>query len=102
VPASLPELPFGNASFRLALVSHFLFLYGDDLNFAFHLASVRELLRVADEVRIFPLLNLDGLSSSHLPGVMSEMRRGGAEVELVRVPFEFQKGATRMLRLRRG
>lgn len=101
VPASLPDLPFGDASFRLALVSHFLFLYGDDLNFEFHLASARELLRVAEEVRIFPLLNLDGLPSSHLPGVMSEMKREGAEVELVRVPFEFQKGATRMLRLRR-
>ena len=101
VSASLPILPFGDGSFQLALVSHLLFLYGDDLDFAFHLASLRELLRVAAEVRVFPLLNLDGLPSSHLPGLMNELRREGAQVELVRVPFEFQKGATRMLRVRR-
>jgi SAM-dependent methyltransferase len=102
VPASLPSLPFEAKSFRLALVSHLLFLYGDDLDFAFHLAALHELLRVADEVRVFPLFNLDGLPSSHLPGVMNEMKRDGVEAELVRVPFEFQKGATRMLRLSRG
>ncbi len=100
VPASLPFLPFNDGSFRLALVSHLLFLYGDDLDFGFHLAALRELLRVAEEVRVFPLVNLDGLPSSHLPGVMNELRRGGAEVDIVPVPFEFQKGATRMLRVR--
>jgi len=102
VSASLPSLPFEDGSFRLALVSHLLFLYGDDLDFDFHLASIRELLRVADEVRVFPLVNLDGLPSSHLPGVMNALRREGAGAELVRVPFEFQKGATRMLRVRRS
>lgn len=102
VSASLPILPFGDGSFQLALVSHLLFLYGDDLDFAFHLASLRELLRVAAEVRVFPLVNLDGLPSSHLRGLMNELRRDGARVELVRVPFEFQKGATRMLRVRRA
>lgn len=102
VPASLPSLPFADGSFRLALVSHLLFLYGDELDFGFHLASIRELLRIAEEVRIFPLINLDGLPSSHLPGVMSDLRRDGAVAELVRVPFEFQRGATRMLRLRRA
>ena len=102
VSASLPSLPFEDGTFRLALVSHLLFLYGDDLDFGFHLASIRELLRVAEEVRIFPLVNLDGLPSSHLPGVMNALRREGAGAELVRVPFEFQKGATRMLRVRRS
>lgn len=102
VAASLPVLPFADCSFRLALVSHLLFLYGDQLDFAFHLAALRELLRVALEVRVFPLINLDGLPSSHLPGVMNVLRGEGVEVALVDVPFEFQKGATRMLVLRRG
>ena len=102
VPASLPALPFADGAFRLALSSHLLFLYGDDLDFAFHLAALRELLRVADEVRIFPLVNLDGLPSSHLPGAMSILRGEGVRAELVSVPFEFQKGATRMLKLRKN
>lgn len=101
VTAALPALPFADGHFRLALVSHLLFLYGDKLGFAFHLAALRELLRVADEVRVFPLMNLDGLPSSHLPGVMRVLREEGAKMELAEVPFEFQRGATRMLRARR-
>jgi hypothetical protein len=102
VPASLPDLPFGDGAFSLALSSHFLFLYGDELDAAFHIASVRELLRVAKEVRIFPLINLDGRPSSHLPVVMRALESEGVEPELVSVSFEFQIGATKMLRLRRG
>lgn len=102
VPASLPELPFADGVFSLALSSHFLFLYGDDLDGAFHIAAVRELMRVAREARIFPLVNLDGRPSSHLPVVMRDLERDGFEPELVPVPFEFQIGATRMLRVRRG
>lgn len=101
VTAALPVLPFADGALDLALVSHLLFLFGDKLDFAFHLAALRELLRVAPEVRVFPLMNLDGLPSSHLPGVMRMLREEGAEVELVEVPFEFQRGATRMLRARR-
>ena len=101
VEASLPRLPFADGAFRLALSSHLLFLYGDDLDFAFHIEALRELLRVAEEVRVFPLVNLDGRPSSHLPGVLAQFARDGIRVELVPVPYEFQKGATKMLRLRR-
>lgn len=102
VPASLPKLPFADSAFSLALSSHFLFLYGDELDGAFHIAAVRELLRIAKEVRIFPLINLDGRPSSHLPVVMRDLEKDGFEPELVPVPFEFQIGATRMLRIRQG
>lgn len=101
VPASLPKLPFADGAFSLALSSHFLFLYGDELDGAFHLAAVRELMRVAREVRIFPLINLDGRPSSHLPVVIRDLERDGLEAELVPVAFEFQIGATQMLRVRR-
>lgn len=102
VTASLPELPFSDGAFRLALSSHLLFLYGDDLDFSFHLAALRELLRVAEEVRVFPLVNLDGRPSSHLPGAVRALAEAGMWPELVPVPFEFQKGATKMLRVTRG
>jgi hypothetical protein len=44
VTASLPSLPFGDGQFDLALCSHLLFLYSDQLNYEFHLASIEELL----------------------------------------------------------
>jgi SAM-dependent methyltransferase len=102
LPASLPKLPFGDGEFDLALSSHFLFLYGDDFDCAFHLAAIRELMRVASEARIFPLINLDGRPSSHLPIVVRELEDQGFAPELMPVPFEFQIGATKMLRVRRA
>jgi hypothetical protein len=92
----LPNLDFGNGEFPLALCSHFLFLYSDRLDEAFHLAAVKELLRVADDVRIFPVTDLAGKVSKHLDAVRAAF--GG---ELVNVPYEFLKGANEMLRLKR-
>ena len=54
IPASLPRLPFGDGQFFLALVSHLLFLYSEQLRRDFHLAAFEDLLRVAGEVRVFP------------------------------------------------
>src|SRR5687767_3054472 len=50
-----PALPFAPGSFDLALSSHFLFLYSDNLSLAFHEQAIADLLRLAREVRIFPL-----------------------------------------------
>src|SRR5262249_17370206 len=57
VTASLPCLPFEDRQFDLALCSHLLFRYSNQPSFDFHRASIEELLRVASEVRIFPLLS---------------------------------------------
>ena len=59
VNAALPELPFPDRQFDLALSSHFLFLYSDNRDLAFHLESIRELLRIAAEVRIFPVVDFN-------------------------------------------
>src|SRR4030095_9977570 len=63
VEAELPALPFADSSFDLAVCSHLLFLYSSQLGEAFHQQAVQELCRVAREVRIFPLLALDGKRS---------------------------------------
>ncbi|NEW08753.1 class I SAM-dependent methyltransferase [Paenibacillus sp. SYP-B3998] len=58
--ALLPELPFPDGAFDLVLCSHFLFLYEEQFDDAFHLAAIQELLRVCKpggELRIYPLLN---------------------------------------------
>ena len=62
----LPALPFLDDSFDLALCSHFLFLYSDQFDEAFHRLSIEDLCRVAREVRIFPLHRLDGSQSEHI------------------------------------
>lgn len=100
VEAALPALPFADRSFDLALCSHFLFLYGDRLDLAFHLAALREMLRVAAEVRVFPLLQVGGAPSPHLPAAVASLRSESFEATVEPVPYEFMRGGHQMLRLR--
>ncbi|MBD3671002.1 MAG: SAM-dependent methyltransferase [Gammaproteobacteria bacterium] len=98
INASLPELPFDESQFDLALCSHYLFLYSDLVSQEHHVHSMRELCRVAKEVRVYPLLSIvDNEVSPHLKPVMSDLTRCGIDVSLVPVEYEFQKGATKML-----
>lgn len=100
VVASLPHLPFADGAFDLALVSHLLFLYSAQLDLAFHLAALTELLRVATEARIFPLLDLARQPSPHLEPLCELLVSRGFQVEIRSVPYEFQRGGNRMLRVR--
>jgi hypothetical protein len=100
IEGELPSLPFPNRLFDLALCSHFLFLY-DDLGAEFHLRSILELLRVAGEVRIFPLVQLDGQPSPFVDAAIAEARSRSCSVAVETVPYEFQRGANEMLRIRR-
>jgi hypothetical protein len=106
VTASLPELPFRDGQFSLALVSHFLFLYGKQFDLAFHITAFEELLRVAHQVRVFPLLDLDRQWSPHVSPVHEHLTRAGFEVEIIAVKYEFQRAddhaGNRMLRVKRG
>ncbi|NOT85462.1 MAG: SAM-dependent methyltransferase [Methylococcaceae bacterium] len=93
----LPVLAFPEQYFALALCSHLLFLYSEQLSESFHLAAIKELCRVSAEVRIFPLLELDGQLSRHLPAVLQQLTADGYLTQLSTVAYEFQKGGNQML-----
>lgn len=99
IDAELPEMPFSAGSFDLALCSHFLFLYGQQHDLPFHVQSMRELCRVAREVRVFPLLALGGQPSMHLDAVGEALASDGRTVTVERVPYEFQRGGNEMMRV---
>ncbi len=100
VPATLPELPFQDEAFDLTLSAHFLFMYGDRLDVDFHLQTIQELLRVTkQEIRIFPLVDLSCRRYEHLDRLIEYIESVGCRTEEVTVPYEFQKGANRMLRI---
>jgi len=98
----LPTLPFADRSFDLAVSSHLLFLYTEQFDESFHCSSIAEMGRVADEVRIFPLLALGSVPSFHVDPVAADMRRRGFAVSIENVPYEFQKGGNQMMRIRRS
>lgn len=103
VEAVLPRLPFRDGEFPLVLSGHFLFLYGKMVSFDFHLACLREMLRVcAGEVRVFPLEGLDAKPSPYLGMIIEFLEREGVRMETARVPLEFQRCGNRMLRLFRN
>ncbi len=93
----LPHLAFGDGEFDLALCSHFLFLYSDQLPADFHVAAIREMCRVAGEARVFPLLGAYGAASPHVEPVVRALREQGYEATVRRVPYEFLRGGDEML-----
>jgi len=88
----LPHLPFSSGEFDLAVCSHGLFLYSDQLSEAFHVESIRELCRVAGEARIFPLLELGAKTSRHLQAVAAGLKAEGYAVTIAPVSYQFQRG----------
>ncbi len=102
IAGELPTLPFENGAFDLALSSHFLFLYSMHLSAEFHLQALREMLRVAREVRIFPLLALDGTASPHLSFVTESLASQSYRIERTPVQYEFQRGGNEMLIVKSG
>ena len=97
IAGALPSLPFDNGRFDLALSSHFLFLYSAHFSAEFHLQALQEMLRVAQEVRVFPLLMLGGAPSPHLDFVIKQITKEGFSIEIKRTHYEFQKGGDEML-----
>jgi SAM-dependent methyltransferase len=97
VNASLPDLPFNDDQFDLALCSHFLFTYPHSSE-NFPLAAITEMCRVAKEVRVFPLLDRFGGISEHLNPLRTILNRS-FHVETPVVNYEFQIGGNEMLRV---
>lgn len=102
VAAGLPDLPFGDRRFELVLCSHLLFTWADKYDRDWHVAALRELIRVSNaEVRIFPLvLQGDGEQIPWLPDLLDSLE--GVTCEIRKVPYEFQLGADEMLVITRS
>jgi hypothetical protein len=99
LPAQLPLLPFEDDKFDLTLCSHFLFLYDDRLDYEFHLAALREMLRVtSNEIRIYPLTSIRGQSnlSPYIERVIEDLQ-GVADIKISEVDYSFRKRAVEMM-----
>jgi hypothetical protein len=93
----LPQLNFNDQTFDIALCSHFLFLYSEQLSYQFHLESIQEILRVSREVRIFPLLTLMLQRSPYLDKIITDLHSLSYKTAIIKSDYELQKGGNEML-----
>jgi hypothetical protein len=96
---TLPKLNLLDNSYDLVLCSHFLFLYSEHYDFDFHLASIQEMLRVGQEVRIFPLVTLMLNRSPYLDAIVQSLREMNYSVTIQATTYELQKGGNELLRI---
>ncbi|MBW7455856.1 methyltransferase domain-containing protein [Paenibacillus sepulcri] len=93
---SLPALPFADRRFSLVLCSHFLFLYEEQFDFAFHRQAVLEMMRVCRPgggIRIYPLMSLSGEIYPHLDALLEMIQAEGGKAELFRTGLPFIPGS---------
>lgn len=103
VAAQLPELPFADGTFRLALSSHLLFCYPEYLDYDQHLAGVLELMRVtSDELRIYPIVDTAGAEFPRLSELRAELADKGITTEIRTSNAAYVAGGERMLSCRWG
>jgi SAM-dependent methyltransferase len=98
---NLPQLPFPDRHFDLTLASYLLFVYADQFDYAFHQASVREVMRVTrDEARFYPLVTLEAQRCAYVDRLAADPALSHLTFEEVRTDFEFLANSNWFLRVR--
>jgi hypothetical protein len=97
---SLPRLPLRDKVADLALCSHLLFTWSDQLDRDWHRAAIIELNRIARRARIFPLVvQGTGEPVGWLPELIADLADIGIRAQRRRVPYEFQVGGYEMIEI---
>ena len=86
-------------SIDLVLCSHLLFTWADHFDSTWHRTAILEMSRVCrGEIRIFPLVHKGaGAPVAFLDPLRAALEAAHLTSELRRVPYEFQRGADRLL-----
>lgn len=95
----LPALNFNSKSFDLCLCSNFLFLFEHLFDFDFHLNSIKELLRIGSEVRIFPLYNNNGQLSNYVSEITEYLSENNFKWTIESNDYHIYKYGNRFLKI---
>ncbi len=93
----MPTLPYADGEFGLVLSSHWLF--SDHPDSFYQMQTMREMVRVGHECRIFPVLDVSGEVSPGLGPLMIQLQQENYGVEIREVPFALQENGNAMLRV---
>lgn len=95
---NLPGLPYQDHHFEMALCSDLFFNEMFTANETWQ-SMLNELLRVALEIRIFPLLDEKGQATPILGPLILYLQERQLGVEVREVPYNMKKGGNAMLRV---
>ena len=98
-PVNDASLLFADFAFDIALCPNYLFTQSVPQDVVFHLQVIRELARVAKDVRIFPLIDSLGLLSPLLGPVLLGLQQENYGVEVRDVMSSVPQKANAMLRV---
>lgn len=93
----MPTLPYKDGEFGLVLSSHWLF--SDHPDSFYQMQTLREMVRVGQECRIFPVLDVSGQVSPSLGPLMIALQQENYGVEVREVDFALQEHGNAMLRV---
>lgn len=99
-PGTAIQLPEADFKYDIALISHHLLSKFDEESINYDINVIKELVRVADEVRIFPLLDNNADISEAVGPVMLALQQDDIAVEIKEVPYNLQDKANAMMRVR--
>jgi len=76
-----------------------LFLYTDNLSLEFHLRALEELCSVSKEVRIFPLIDVNGKRLPYVDPDIELLRAKKRDVTEVKIAYDFRKDRNTRLKI---
>jgi hypothetical protein len=101
ITVEYPQTKFADKEFTISLISHFLFMYDEHLDYEFHKKAISEVIRITSkEIRIFPIVNLKGKRSLFVEKVMGDKEFNRYEMAIKKVDYEFVKNGDEMLAIR--
>lgn len=97
--AAQSRLPFADFFFDYALSAHHFFSVTAPQTIDYYLNTIEELARVAKEVRIFPLVDAQGVPSELLGPVILALQQKNYGIEVRDVAYHLQPKGNAMLRI---
>lgn len=104
VNAMLPDLPFEDNIFSCIVCNHFLFLYQEQFDYSFHLAAIKEMIRITKEggiILIYPLVGFKDELYPQLDVLQQELTELGVDVSIRSTEFRFLPSADAILAIRK-
>ncbi|MBI5748184.1 MAG: hypothetical protein HZA00_03590 [Nitrospinae bacterium] len=101
IAVEYPRTQFADKEFTISLISHFLFMYDEHLNYEFHKRTLSEIIRITSkEIRIFPIVNLKGERSLFVDKLLEDSEFRDYKMTIKKVDYEFVKNGNEMLKIK--